>query len=54
MHVKILVALICIILISVKEILASQLNTIHNLHFLQKLMTSCVVPIEQGKIGQLC
>ena len=34
-----------------KEILASQLNTIHNLHFYQKLMTGLRDAIEQGRLA---
>ena len=34
-----------------KEILGSQLNTIHNLHFYQQLMRSLREAIEQGRLG---
>jgi len=34
-----------------KEILSSQLNTIHNLHFYQQLMTSLRGAIEQGRLS---
>ena len=34
-----------------KEILGSQLNTIHNLHFYQQLMASLRSVIEQGRLG---
>ena len=34
-----------------KEILGSQLNTIHNLHFYQQLMGSLREAIEQGRLG---
>ena len=34
-----------------KEILASQLNTIHNLHFYQQLMSGLRDAIEQGRLA---
>jgi queuine tRNA-ribosyltransferase len=35
------------------EILGARLNTIHNLHFYQKLMLNLRVAIEQGKLGEI-
>ena len=34
-----------------KEMLGAQLNTIHNLHYYQKLMTDLRRAIEQGKLA---